>query len=134
MKNRITFLDGIRGLMAINVLLCHFVCVYFPSMYSTTNANLSEGAIFSYTPLSALVNGSVAVIYFFLLSGFLLSLSIFQKGSWNIKKILTKWCERYLRFFTYGSGSHHLYLFIDEIRLDASFGHIRKGKINRFSI
>jgi len=29
---RLKFLDGLRGLMALNVVLCHFVCVYYPQM------------------------------------------------------------------------------------------------------
>lgn len=26
-------LDGIRGLMAINVVICHFICAFYPEMY-----------------------------------------------------------------------------------------------------
>ena len=33
MKKNLLYLDGMRALMAINVILCHFVCVYFPEMY-----------------------------------------------------------------------------------------------------
>lgn len=31
--NKINFLDGLRGIMAINVVICHFVCVFYPQMY-----------------------------------------------------------------------------------------------------
>lgn len=33
MEKRIKWLDGIRGIMAVNVILNHFVCIYFPQMY-----------------------------------------------------------------------------------------------------
>lgn len=32
-QDRLEYLDGIRSLMAINVVLCHFVEVYYPQMY-----------------------------------------------------------------------------------------------------
>lgn len=32
-ESRLKFLDGIRGLAALNVIICHFVVIYFPQMY-----------------------------------------------------------------------------------------------------
>ncbi len=31
---RLKYLDGLRGLMSINVIICHFICVYYPEMYT----------------------------------------------------------------------------------------------------
>ena len=34
-NRKLTHLEGMRALMALNVLLCHFACVYYPQMYFT---------------------------------------------------------------------------------------------------
>ncbi len=78
-QDRLEYLDGIRSLMAINVVLCHFVEVYYPQMYYQAYAESMGGVLswFASTPLSVLVNGNVAVQYFFVLTGFLVARSVF---------------------------------------------------------
>ena len=97
---RLKYLDGLRGLMSINVLLCHFICVYYPEMYTMAWAEKYSGGtplqIFASTPLSVLVNGNVAVQYFFVLSGFLAASSVFQKKDVDLFQSIT---GRYLRLF-----------------------------------
>ena len=41
---RLKFLDGLRGLAALNVIICHFVVVYFPQMYYKEYADSWGGA------------------------------------------------------------------------------------------
>ena len=79
--SKLYYLDGMRGLMAINVILCHFVCVYFPQMYFQNFAQESSDflSLFATTPLSATVNGNIAVMYFMALTGFLVGMSTFTK-------------------------------------------------------
>jgi len=31
---RLKGLDVLRGLMSLNVILCHFICAYYPEMYT----------------------------------------------------------------------------------------------------
>lgn len=34
MNGKLQYLEGIRGVMAINVLVSHFIVVFYPQMYS----------------------------------------------------------------------------------------------------
>lgn len=81
LSGKLEYLDGIRGLMAFNVILCHFVCAYYPQMYYSEYADSLGGflSLFAETPLSVLVNGNIAVQYFFVLTGFLVGRSFFTK-------------------------------------------------------
>lgn len=99
MNRKIKCLDGLRGLMSINVVLNHFIVVFFPAMYFInfhTNSSFQE--FYSNSPFAVLTNGNVAVQYFFVLSGFLTALSVFNSE----KKItpliiLQRVCKRYIR-------------------------------------
>ncbi len=65
-KNRISYLDSLRGLAAVSVVFSHFTLMY------GLPANI---AWISRTPLHILWDGALAVSLFFILSGFVLSLS-----------------------------------------------------------
>lgn len=94
------FLDGIRGFMALNVILCHFAVVYYPQMYFSDKAISMGGwlSLFALTPLSALINGDIAVRYFFVLTGFLVGRSSFIKEI-QPQDILSRCMNRYIRLF-----------------------------------
>jgi len=97
-SGKLEFLDGIRGLMAVNVILCHFVCVYYPQMYYPEFAQTTGGflSLFATTPLSALINGNIAVQYFFVLTGFLVGRSFFTKNIPS-QSIFSRSIKRYFR-------------------------------------
>ena len=92
-SSRMLFLDGIRGIMAINVVLNHFIIVFFPDMIFWDNGANSLNS----TPLQAFYNGSIAVTFFFTLSAFLTSYLILQKRTFSIKDLITRIIKRYLR-------------------------------------
>jgi len=94
MKTKCLYLEGMRALMAINVILCHFVCVYYPQMYFTEQSG--PLSCFATTPLSVLVNGNIAVVFFFALTGVLVGRSVFLKDI-DITEIPTKAGKRYSR-------------------------------------
>lgn len=95
-SRKLVHLEGMRALMALNVILCHFVCVYYPQMYFKGEEYSGALSVFATTPLSALVNGNIAVAFFFALTGFLVGRSVFLKGD-GIKVLPGKLGNRYLR-------------------------------------
>ena len=80
-SHKIEFLEGLRGLFAINVIINHFIVVYYPQMYYLDFANKENGflSLFASTPLSVLVNGNIAVQFFFVLTGFLVGRMVFTR-------------------------------------------------------
>ena len=97
--NKLYWLDGMRGLMAINVILCHFVCVYYPQMYFENFADQRSGGLsfFASTPLSVFINGSIAVMFFMVLTGFLVGMSTFKNGNCSMRLFCLKSASRYTR-------------------------------------
>ena len=76
-------LDGLRGLAASVVVLCHFIWALFPfgTMGGTSPQHGGWEAVLLYPPLGLLVAGHFAVCLFFLLSGYVLALPFLLKGS-----------------------------------------------------
>ncbi|WP_022722745.1 acyltransferase [Rhodopseudomonas sp. B29] len=72
-------LEALRGLAAIVVLLHHFMLGFTPRLHGLLYPE-QPLSLFG-TPAFALVNGSAAVIIFFVLSGFVLTLGLFRSGS-----------------------------------------------------
>jgi peptidoglycan/LPS O-acetylase OafA/YrhL len=75
-------LDSLRGLGAFTVIFCHFMGAYpedVPWFWLFTN-----------TPLAVLRGGNEGIIFFFLLSGFVLSLSFLGKKNVPYLPFLTK--------------------------------------------
>ncbi|ETI67543.1 acyltransferase family protein [Neobacillus vireti] len=67
MHGRLEQLDSLRGLAAVTVMFSHFSDVTTTYLFSV---------LFARTPLKVLINGHSAVLLFFVLSGFVLSLPL----------------------------------------------------------
>jgi len=77
MKERFAQLDALRGLAALTVLFSHIVLFLVPS----SMGGVLYGALTkTYSPFQIFVNGHSAVILFFVLSGFVLSLPWLDGG------------------------------------------------------
>ena len=98
---RLSELEGLRGIAAIMVVLYHLLLLFYPGiMYGVgsqtapvQHSNL-ESTVYG-TPMMVFFSGNLAVMIFFVLSGFVLTVGFFQTGDVNIiRKIMAK---RYLR-------------------------------------
>ena len=72
---RLVYLEAGRGIASIVVLLHHLVLAFKPKLDEAYPLGLQ------FTPLYVAINGGAAVSFFFVLSGFVLSLSLIQSPS-----------------------------------------------------
>lgn len=98
-ENRLTYLEGLRGVAALMVFFCHFSYAFYYALYSTEiiEANMPGNldAYLSVTPLNILYNGKLAVQIFFILCGYVISIRYFQTG--NKDYLVKSAVKRYLR-------------------------------------
>jgi peptidoglycan/LPS O-acetylase OafA/YrhL len=97
---KLEYLESLRGLAALVVVLNHFAIAFYPALYFGTAAvvHTKSGieAFVSGTPLNLLINGSFSVALFFVLSGFVLTYKFFKDRSQPVHLIpLT--VKRYVR-------------------------------------
>lgn len=89
-------LEGLRGLAALIVVFYHFVIGFAPFLIGEVAIRRSPiDRIIGDTPLSILFAGEFSVVVFFVLSGFVLSLSFFR--SKDISVLVSSASRRYLR-------------------------------------
>lgn len=77
-KNKLQYIEGIRGLAAVMVVLHHFTLIFYPALnYGELNQiHLGNGSLEMFiakSPFNLIYNGGFAVSVFFILSGFVLS-------------------------------------------------------------
>lgn len=93
MKERFVQLDALRGLASLAVLFSHIMLFLTPlSMNVVLHALLTK----TYSPVQIFVNGNGAVILFFVLSGFVLSLPLLDGKSQSYPGYLVK---RFFRIY-----------------------------------
>ncbi len=100
-NNKIKYLDGLRGLAALIVVVHHFLLGFYPG-HLTGNSyetHLGDGAFEMYiskSPWNILAGGNFAVCVFFVLSGYVLTKKLQEKET---NFILFYSVKRYFRLF-----------------------------------
>jgi peptidoglycan/LPS O-acetylase OafA/YrhL len=101
-NTKITSLDVLRGLACLAVTIHHVFMINPLFLYSyTTNKPSGYFSIdfLIFSPLRFVWDGHAAVILFFVLSGFVLSISFFKRDTLEYNKYLLKrMCRIYLPF------------------------------------
>lgn len=101
-NNRLTYLDGIRGLLSLIVILNHsFLVIAIPGFANVWGQNYLQ-----FTDLPSKVqqifmilgNGGTAVSMFFVLAGFVLNFSL-SRFSWSIGNYFHFLIKRFLRLY-----------------------------------
>ena len=90
-------LDGLRGIAALAVVLAHYVLVFAPFLVGpfATERHTRFDHLIATTPLQLPTSGDFAVSIFFVLSGFVLSLSFFKYR--DVKVLTSAAARRYFR-------------------------------------
>ena len=96
---KLDYINGLKGIGAGIVYLCHFVFAFYYGMYSLEAADCrlsgNLDAAIGGSPLNILFSGNFAVRLFFVMSGYVLCLGYFKTK--DKKRLITSACKRYLR-------------------------------------
>ena len=98
--NKISYLDGIRGLAAFIVFIHHFAIAFYPAYYSLEPAAAHMGKWemeYGRSLYSVLTNGNFCVCVFFVLSGFVLSRKYFRAA--DISVLVSGAQRRFIRLY-----------------------------------
>jgi peptidoglycan/LPS O-acetylase OafA/YrhL len=77
-SKRIPELEALRGIAAVVVLVHHFMLGFTPRLHGLLYSDQPFSLMG--TPAFAIINGSAAVVIFFVLSGFVLTVGMFQRN------------------------------------------------------
>ena len=95
MKKKIAYLEGMRGVAALIVVIAHVFQLFLPSVFTSAPQHTRYEPYLTNTPLNLILNGNFAVCLFFILSGYVLSHRFFRnQDEERLKKSARK---RYLR-------------------------------------
>ncbi|AKB77360.1 acyltransferase, putative [Methanosarcina horonobensis HB-1 = JCM 15518] len=100
MTEKISYLDGLRGIAAVNVMIMHFFVALAPAMIYGSELPSHFGNLdhlFSTTPLGLIGAGNFSVCIFFVLSGYVLTQKFFKTRDNNV--IINSAMRRYIRLF-----------------------------------
>lgn len=97
--NKLKYVDGLRGMGAAIVYICHFVLAFYFAAYSLDPSQSHIAGAFEValgkTPVNLLFNGNFAVRLFYLISGYVLCLSYFK--TYDRNKLYEGQKKRYFR-------------------------------------
>jgi peptidoglycan/LPS O-acetylase OafA/YrhL len=90
---RFRSLDGLRGVAALMVALCHFITAFQWSMISGDPAasHFAGDVALSHTPLIFFYNSDLCIAIFFILSGFVLAAGVAESGAPLHALIARRW-------------------------------------------
>ncbi len=98
-KEKLQYIDGLKGIGALMVYLCHFVFAFYYAAYTLlpehVNTRTGVEILIGKTPLNFFYNGNGAVCLFLVFSGFVLCLSYFQTR--DRSRLKTSAFKRYFR-------------------------------------
>ncbi|HMJ40690.1 MAG TPA: acyltransferase family protein [Pseudolabrys sp.] len=87
---RIAYLESIRGLAAVQVLLLHFLAAFAPDLVFSLPAAATVAGYIHLSPLYFLYDGYSAVYIFFALSGYVLTRSFERNLAQPSSQILAR--------------------------------------------
>ncbi len=98
-QTKLDYINGLKGIGAGIVYLCHFVFAFYYGMYSLETADChlqgNLDALIGGSPLNTLFSGNFAVRLFFVMSGYVLCLGYFKTR--DKRRLLISARKRYIR-------------------------------------
>lgn len=98
-QTKLDYINGLKGIGAGIVYLCHFVFAFYYGMYSLEPADCHLGGsldiVIGQSPLNTLFSGNFAVRLFMVMSGYVLCLGYFKTR--DKKRLVTSAAKRYIR-------------------------------------
>lgn len=88
---RLAYLDLLRGLAAMQVLILHILSAFFPAFTNYPVTANGLGDLIHGSPLFFIYDGYSAVYIFFLLSGFILSSAFGNCTAGLVRQIASRW-------------------------------------------
>jgi peptidoglycan/LPS O-acetylase OafA/YrhL len=120
LTNRLTHLDGLRGLAALSVAFGHFFAAFDPSLQFGSNFSQMQNwqTEFAASPGFLLINGSFSVYVFMVLSGYVISGASEQNATPILKLIFARFfrlhipaaCAIGIAMILFESNALNLYL------------------------
>jgi peptidoglycan/LPS O-acetylase OafA/YrhL len=105
---RLSYLDGLRGIACLQVVVLHILSSYFPT-FAEDNGVASFGGRIHHSPLFIFYNGWAAVFVFFILSGYVLTRS-FERHTGNVINLIEARIARlWIPTFVFGIFSAAMY-------------------------
>ena len=98
-QTKLDYINGLKGIGAGIVYLCHFVFAFYYGMYTLEAADChlpgNLDVVIGQSPLNTLFSGNFAVRLFLVMSGYVLCLGYFKTR--DKKRLITSACKRYIR-------------------------------------
>ena len=98
-QTKLDYINGLKGIGAGIVYLCHFVFAFYYGMYSLEPADChlpgNWDVLIGGSPLNTLFSGNFAVRLFFVMSGYVLCLGYFRTR--DKKRLIQSALKRYIR-------------------------------------
>ena len=89
-RNRIAWIDTLRGLAALFVFLHHWACVFKPEFVFLEDATSQFQKLYLGSIFNVITNGKVGVQFFFVCSGLLITKSMYNNRKLNLSNIYRK--------------------------------------------